>query len=169
MYAAPDFEEVSGRSVAHLIEIVALVLLIATAAAILLLFNHRDAGTRRPPRRIPAPASTTSTTIRPSTTEPAPPTTALPATVKVTVNFCTQRGPALVAQGTVEGAPPTSTGYRITVEVKHGTEVFGSKTITVGRADGGPAQRVADVPVQGDAVGVGAECKIRAEDGVRLV
>ena len=169
LYVPSEDHEVSGRSIARFIEVAALILLIGAIVAVVLLFNKDEEGGAGTTLATPAPTSTTVATTT-TTTEPAPTTTVLPPTVKVEVNFCTQNGESLVAQGTVEGAPESTAGYRITVEVQRGAKVFGSETITVERSpDGAPVPWAAEIAVDGDAVGAGAECRIPADDGVRVV
>ena len=170
LYVSPEVDEVPGRSITRFVEIAALLLLMGTIVAIALISTRDDDGNSGTPLANPTATSTTSTTAATTTRSPASSITALPPTVKVEVNFCTQSGEGLVAQGTIEGAPPGSTGYRLTLEVQLGARVFGSKTITIERSpDGGPAQWAAEIPVEGDPVGAGAECKIRAVDGVRVI
>ena len=90
--------------------------------------------------------------------------------MKISITACTQKGEALVASGRVEGAPESADGYRITVEVRLDDRTFGKKTVTVERGDNEQGRRdwKAEVPLNGDAVGAGAECKI-PKGGVSLV
>jgi hypothetical protein len=164
--------EVSGRSVARVLEVAALIVFVGVIVLLVFLFNRDDEGSE--PAAIGngvstiQPTTTDSTTT--TTTERETTTTALPVTVKINIAACTQKGEALVASGRVEGAPKDADGYRITVEVRLDDRTFGKKTVTVKRGSGEKGRRdwVAEIPLNGDAVGAGAECKI-PKGGVSLV
>ena len=169
--AAAPAHEVSGRSVARVLEVAALIVFIAVIVLLVFLFNRDDDDTD------PTEIANGVTTIQPTTTdptttttEPSTTTTQLPVTVKISITACTQKGEALVASGRVEGAPESADGYRITVEVRLDDRTFGKKTVTVERGDNEQGRRdwKAEVPLNGDAVGAGAECKI-PKGGVSLV
>ena len=168
--AVAPAHEVSGRSVARVLEVAALIVFIAVIVLLVFLFNRDDGDTD------PTEIANGVTTIQPTTTDPtttteaSTTTTQLPVTVKISITACTQKGVALVASGRVEGAPASADGYRITVEVRLDDRTFGKKTVTVERGDNEQGRRdwKAEVPLNGDAVGAGAACKI-PKGGVSLV
>jgi hypothetical protein len=175
LYAPPEAEahEVSGRSFARVLEIAALIVFIAVAALLVFLFNHDNGDNKKGDTQIATPETARQTTTSTSTTKPKSTTSTTPATVPIKIDIltCTQKGEALVANGSVEGAPKTADGYRITVVVKLGNRTFGRKTVTVPRGDNATGKRTwtAEIPLNGDAVGAGAQCKIPKDGGVSLV
>jgi uncharacterized cupin superfamily protein len=178
LYAPSDDEahEVSGRSVARVLEIAALVVFIGVIVLLVFLFNRNEDDGGGPTAigdgvsTVQPTSSTTSTTER-TTTESTATTTAAPVKVVINVLTCTQKGEALVAVGDVSGAPESAEGYRITVQVVLGKRVFGKETVTVDRGDNekGRTSWTAEVALNGDAVGAGAECKVPEKGGVTLI
>ena len=115
--AAAPAHEVSGRSVARVLEVAALIVFIGGDRAPRVPVQpgrrrRRSDGDRRTASRPIQPTTTDPTT---TTTEGSTTTTQLPVTVKINITACTQKGEALVASGRVEGAPESADGYRITV------------------------------------------------------
>jgi outer membrane biosynthesis protein TonB len=164
LYAPADTEtrEVSGRSIARVLEIAALVVFVGVIVLLVFLFNRDDDGG---PTQIANPVTTqrsTTTDDPTSSSSTTTSTTTVPPTVTIDLTTCTQKGESLVASGFVEGAPRSASGYRITVEVVRGRRVFGTKTIIVEAGDDDRRSWKAEIPLTGDAVGSGAECEVKS-------
>jgi hypothetical protein len=173
LYAPGEVEahEVSGRSAARVLEVAALIVFVAVIVLLVFLFNQDDdKGGRTEIANTASTIRTTTSRRSTTTTSSTTSTTAVATTVNIHILSCSQKGEALVASGTVDGAPPSAKGYRITVVVQLDKRTFGRKTVTVERGDRADGRKkwTAEVPLNGDAVGAGADCKI-PKGGVSLV
>jgi hypothetical protein len=150
---------VSGRALARGVRIAAAVLLVAVTALALFLLR-RDQQHAAVERAVSIDRTSTTVDVRSSPSVP-PPATAPPG-VRARVITCTQQGDALVAAGTVEGAPAGGR-YRIGVVARLGAREFGSSTATFDRADtpSGVTAWSQSIAITGDAIGAGARCEIR--------
>ena len=152
---------VSGRGLARGLQVAAAVLLIGvTAFAVVLLRNDRpDTAIERAVSI--DPTSTTAAALSSRDSIPTPAT--VPPGVKARLIACTQQGEALVAAGTIEGAPASARRYRIGVVVRLGEREFGSSTATFDRSDtpSGLTAWSQSIALDGDAIRAGARCEIR--------